>query len=365
MAKKGKPMKLNLSENIRKFRKERGLTQEKLAEALGVTPGAVYKWESGLSVPELDMLVDIADFFDTSVDDLIGYRIKDNRLRSMMERLSRLARTGDPEALTEADKVLAKYPHSFEAVYSCANIYICYSIDDRDEERLNKALELLERARVLLPQNTDPRMNETAIFGAMSSALFLLGKIEDCVEILKKHNACGIYSRDIAMFLSIHLDRPEEAAEFLSETFTGGIINVLSAVMSYVFLYRSRKDFKAALEIATFGVNFLSSVKDGAKPDYLDKIGVYMQALLSYAEYKNGLKKESEASLSKAAACAKKFDKNPDFGLDNLRFTDLGDNTALYDVFGSSAYESVTDLLNRLGEPDMIRSWKELYDNEQ
>ena len=39
-------MKMMLAENIRAFRKERSLTQEQLAEALGVTAGAVYKWEA-------------------------------------------------------------------------------------------------------------------------------------------------------------------------------------------------------------------------------------------------------------------------------------------------------------------------------
>lgn len=65
-------MKLKLSENIRVYRKQRKLTQEKLAEALGVTVGAVYKWESGLSQPELSMIVELADFFDISVDVLLG-----------------------------------------------------------------------------------------------------------------------------------------------------------------------------------------------------------------------------------------------------------------------------------------------------
>ncbi len=46
-------MELKLAENIRAFRKERSLTQEQLSEVLGVTAGAVYKWEAGLSVPEL------------------------------------------------------------------------------------------------------------------------------------------------------------------------------------------------------------------------------------------------------------------------------------------------------------------------
>ena len=42
-------MKLNIQENIRNMRRERKLTQEQLAEALGVTMGAVSKWESGVS----------------------------------------------------------------------------------------------------------------------------------------------------------------------------------------------------------------------------------------------------------------------------------------------------------------------------
>lgn len=50
-------MAFALSENIRSLRKARSLTQEQLAEALGVTAGVVYKWESRLSLPELPMLI--------------------------------------------------------------------------------------------------------------------------------------------------------------------------------------------------------------------------------------------------------------------------------------------------------------------
>ncbi|MBQ7647050.1 MAG: helix-turn-helix transcriptional regulator, partial [Clostridia bacterium] len=59
-------MKMMLAENIRAFRKERSLTQEQLSEALGVTAGAVYKWEAKLSIPELELIIQMADFFDTS-----------------------------------------------------------------------------------------------------------------------------------------------------------------------------------------------------------------------------------------------------------------------------------------------------------
>ena len=68
-------MKMMLAENIRVFRKERSLTQEQLSEALGVTAGAVYKWETNLSIPDLKLIIRMADFFDVSelVTTIIGY----------------------------------------------------------------------------------------------------------------------------------------------------------------------------------------------------------------------------------------------------------------------------------------------------
>ena len=82
---------------------------------MGVTPGAVYKWESGQSQPELNLVVEMADFFDTSVDVLLGYQMKDNRPDCALERIQSYCQTLDPAALPEAEKTLAKYPHSFRA----------------------------------------------------------------------------------------------------------------------------------------------------------------------------------------------------------------------------------------------------------
>ena len=69
-------MQVNIAENIRRLRKEHSMTQEQVANALGVTVGAVYKWESGQSLPEIRLLMEIADLFETSVDALLGYEYK-------------------------------------------------------------------------------------------------------------------------------------------------------------------------------------------------------------------------------------------------------------------------------------------------
>ena len=99
-------MENKLAENIRTFRKQRALTQEQLAEVLGVTVGAVYKWEAKLSLPELSTIMELADFFDTSVDVLLGYELKDNSLRATAARLKRYQSAKDEAGLAEAEKAL-------------------------------------------------------------------------------------------------------------------------------------------------------------------------------------------------------------------------------------------------------------------
>lgn len=61
-----------LSDNIKRIRKSKGLSQEELAIKLNVVRQTVSKWENGLSVPDSDMLITLADELDTSVSVLLG-----------------------------------------------------------------------------------------------------------------------------------------------------------------------------------------------------------------------------------------------------------------------------------------------------
>lgn len=65
-------MKLYVSENLKRLRKEKGFTQEQLATRLNVSFQAVSKWECGESYPDIVMLPSIAQIFSVSLDDLVG-----------------------------------------------------------------------------------------------------------------------------------------------------------------------------------------------------------------------------------------------------------------------------------------------------
>ena len=64
---------VKIHEQIAFLRKQKGLTQEQLANALGVSNQAVSKWESAVCCPDIGLLPDIAKFFDVSVDELLGF----------------------------------------------------------------------------------------------------------------------------------------------------------------------------------------------------------------------------------------------------------------------------------------------------
>ena len=63
------------SDNMRTYRKERGLTQQQLAEALDVSLGVISKWEKGLSTPDIHVLIEMAEVFGVSTDTLLGVNL--------------------------------------------------------------------------------------------------------------------------------------------------------------------------------------------------------------------------------------------------------------------------------------------------
>ena len=62
---------MNMADRIQNLRKTKGISQEELAEALGVSRQAVSKWESGQSSPDLDKIVQLSEYFEVSTDHLL------------------------------------------------------------------------------------------------------------------------------------------------------------------------------------------------------------------------------------------------------------------------------------------------------
>ena len=77
---------------LRELRKEKQLTQEQLAEQFGVTNRSVSRWETGSNMPDLGILVELADFYDVDIRDIIdGERKGEDMNKEEKERLQLVA----------------------------------------------------------------------------------------------------------------------------------------------------------------------------------------------------------------------------------------------------------------------------------
>lgn len=79
-----------LSDNIQKYRKQKGWSQEELAVRLNVVRQTISKWERGTSVPDADMLIQLSDLLGVSVSTLLGIEEKNWRADALAEELAAL-----------------------------------------------------------------------------------------------------------------------------------------------------------------------------------------------------------------------------------------------------------------------------------
>ena len=83
---------------LRELRKEKGLTQEQLAEQFGVSNRTVSRWENGSNMPDLSMLVEIADYYDVEIREILdGERKSENMMKEEKETLLKIADYAEKE----------------------------------------------------------------------------------------------------------------------------------------------------------------------------------------------------------------------------------------------------------------------------
>ena len=79
-----------LKDNLKTLRKNKGLSQEELSVKLNVVRQTISKWESGLSVPDAEMLISISEVFETPVSEILGENIEEkekNDIKVISEKL--------------------------------------------------------------------------------------------------------------------------------------------------------------------------------------------------------------------------------------------------------------------------------------
>ncbi|MBQ4574369.1 MAG: helix-turn-helix transcriptional regulator [Clostridia bacterium] len=138
---------INLGNKIRELRKNRGITQEQLAGALGISPQAVSKWEMGAGCPDIGLIPVIAGYFKVSLDVLFDYdasRIEEE-IEGYLTRAGRYFWDNFEQAEAIYLEGLAAYPASDELKVNLLSLYECHIRTYGRRELRDRAIVIGER----------------------------------------------------------------------------------------------------------------------------------------------------------------------------------------------------------------------------
>ena len=152
-------MDILLSEQLKRLRREKGSTQEDLANHLGISTQAVSKWERGEGFPDITLLPAISSYYNVSVDDLLGVGEieKENKLNAYREKNAELFRDGkSPERVALWREAQKEFPNDLSVIYD-----LMYSLSAADENA--NADEIIACGERILNESTDQSLRGGAI----------------------------------------------------------------------------------------------------------------------------------------------------------------------------------------------------------
>ena len=142
-------MELYVSKNLKRLRKERGMTQDELARRLNVSFQSVSKWERGESEPSLSMLPIIACLFNVSTDEI--YDMDEIKRQQRIDELNAQIKENYVEHKVNNNipliqEVLDEYPDSPELMFELGKSYFLARVDEEESvEYFSHAIELFNR----------------------------------------------------------------------------------------------------------------------------------------------------------------------------------------------------------------------------
>ena len=232
--------KINIGTFISTKRKEKSLTQEELASYLGVSKPAVSKWESGQSYPDILLLPVLASFFNTSVDELLGYEAQMTKAdaRRLYERLSEAFAAGPFDAVhDECRDIIKKYRSCWHLLFNMAQLYVNHSMladtPEKTAEVFREAAGLLESVE---QDSGDPKLAKNAL-SLRAYCTLALGDPSAAIDLLDDADEQVMQPEPLLAKAYILKGDPDRAMGLLQRYIFHSIVGAFLAVPDLMSLY--------------------------------------------------------------------------------------------------------------------------------
>ena len=250
---------MELGNNIRNIRKQHGLRQEQLAEAMGVSVASVSKWETGQCAPELTVLLELADFFEVSIDTLVGHNLKADRMEALTAQLKDAGNNRDEEhAAALCEKILRNYPNDVRAVEACADAYYQLHIYTAKMDYMERCIEQTKRLMNL--KQGEPERERLARIHSLGNQYEHLEQWDAAKECYEQSNVMGSNDAAIAGCL-LKQGETEKAIAMVSDMLMNSVFETYGAVNTLVAGWTELGESKKACAALEWMYDLMASLR--------------------------------------------------------------------------------------------------------
>ena len=298
-------MEMKIGTRVAELRRKKGLTQEQLANQLGVSAPAISKWETDASYPDITLLCPLARALDTNVDTLLQFeeQLSDQQVVDLINNVIETARHDGPQAgEQQLLALLHKYPNSIALKFNAATVWDYFQMSfPTTEEELRRTWT--KHKQELLH---DVRASGMAAYWQVATLQLATiamseGDLEQCEALLNELPEHTADPTSAWALLYLKKEQPEQALKIVQKR----LYALLHQVQTCLILLLNpdiTTDNEQALQICgihrslaeLFG---FAAVADGLFLEVYLRMHRYNEAAESLVRYANAI--TSEAFLSK------------------------------------------------------------------
>lgn len=332
-------MNIKIGEIVSGLRREKGVTQEQFANAVGVSVPAVSKWETGQSYPDITLLPVIAEYFSVSIDALMDFNLmeRDKTLSEFTKQINKHQRTGDfITGLSISREALKKYPNNFYFVYATANFLMSKGNSERTETKEQDLYDSISYFETALKLNADKK-REVSIKSGIAHVYEELEQYDEAMRLFEElETGCNLAAVDIAT-LKYKTDDIKGAKRKVQEKLSSDIFSFGQLCRILSDCYKKEDNLKMAIEARKLCCDFLKLLTSGT-PNYCDDILPDGYIYLAELYRENSQISDMWRSLNEAVYHAVRFDKNPSYNTRDIKFMDGLDDSC----FANNAEDTVS-----------------------
>ncbi len=237
----------HLAENLTQLRRNKGITQEKLADFLGVSKASVSKWETGQSLPDIAQLPRLAAFYDVSIDALMGYepQLTMGEIKEYYEKFAEEFVTDGVEATLSHIRDFIRMYYSCDIALFQMIVLLTNHLMLLDEAKRAELLEeMIELCKHMEEHSTDTNLSNNALVFHANLELIRGNATETIVKLEHRKNPFLLMEGADSLLIQAYqmAGQMDEATEWNQVTIYKNLLGLIQESLLYLMNHMQEKE---------------------------------------------------------------------------------------------------------------------------